>query len=118
LVLARKLFAYGEQDDYFDDEPTCLGFVRRGTHDRSEGLAVVLSNAGPGQKRMAVGEEHKGEVWTDILGWQTDEVKIEDDGFGVFMCSGTSVSVWVNKDSELRKKVDELNFDSDIYKSA
>lgn len=118
LVLARKLFAYGEQDDYFDDEATCLGFVRRGTHDRPAGLAVVLSNAGPGQKRMFVGEDHKGEVWTDVLGWQTDEVKIEDDGFASFMCSGTSVSVWVHKDAELRKQIDDLNFDSDIYRKA
>ncbi|KEF54705.1 alpha-amylase [Exophiala aquamarina CBS 119918] len=118
LILARKLFAYGDQDDYFDDEPTCLGFVRRGTHDRPDGLAVVLSNAGPGQKRMFVGDAHKGEVWSDILGWQTDEVTIEDDGFGDFMCSGTSVSVWVKKDAELRKQVDELDFDDDIYKSS
>jgi len=118
LILARKLFAYGEQDDYFDDEPTCLGFVRRGTGDRPDGCAVVLSNAGPGQKRMFVGEMHRGEVWTDILGWQTDEVTIGQDGFGMFMCSGTSVSVWVNKDAEQRRQIDELEFDDDIYKSA
>jgi alpha-amylase len=118
LILARKLFAYGEQNDYFDEDANCIGFVRRGTEDRKAGCAVVISNADPGQKRMFVGEEHKGETWTDLLGWQTDEVKIEDDGFGVFKCSGTSVSVWVGKEAEGRDKVDALKFDDDIYAMA
>jgi alpha-amylase len=118
LALARKLFAYGEQDDYFDDDAQCLGFVRRGTHDRKAGLACVLSNAGPGEKKMAVGKEHAGETWTDVLGWQTDEVTIDDDGYGLFMCPGTSVSVWVNKDAEGRDQIDHLEFDADIYKKA
>ncbi|EHY55318.1 hypothetical protein HRR83_008764 [Exophiala dermatitidis] len=117
LVLARKLFAYGDQDDYFDDA-NCLGFVRRGTNDRKDGLACVLSNAAPGQKKMFVGKEHAGEVWTDVLGWQTDEVKIDDEGFGQFMCPGTSVSVWVNKDAQDRSKIDGLHFDTDIYARA
>jgi len=117
LVLARKLFAYGEQDDYFD-EANCLGFVRRGTDDRRAGLACVLSNAAPGKKRMAVGKEHAGEIWTDVLGWQTDEVKIDDEGYGEFMCPGTSVSVWVNKEAEGRDKIDNLDFDAEIYNRA
>jgi alpha-amylase len=66
LILARKLYAYGEEDSYFDF-PTCLGWVRRGTWDRKDGCAVVLSNAGPGEKRMFVGELHKGEIWTDVV---------------------------------------------------
>lgn len=65
MILARKLYAYRE-DSYFDF-PTCVGGVRRGTHDRKDGCAVVLSNAGPGEKRMFVGEEHKGETRTDVV---------------------------------------------------
>lgn len=118
LVLARKLFAYGEQDDYFSDDANCLGFVRRGTDDRRAGLACVMSNAGPGEKRMAVGKEHAGEVWTDVLGWQKDEVKIDDEGYGMFMCPGTSVSVWVHKEAEGRDRIDNLDFDTEIYKRA
>jgi alpha-amylase len=114
LALARKLFAYGDQDDYFDEQ-TCLGFVRKGTDDRKSGLACVLSNAEPGEKRMFVGEMHAGEVWTDVLGWQGDEVTIGEDGFGLFKCAGTSVSVWVNKDAEERARIDGLEFDDDIY---
>ena len=66
FILARKLYAYGEEDTYFDF-PTCVGWVRRGTWDRKDGCAVVLSNAGPGWKRMYIGELHKGEVWTDVV---------------------------------------------------
>lgn len=54
-----------------------------------------MSNAGPGEKRMHVGKMHAGEVWTDVLGWEKDEVVIGHDGFGTFICPGTSLSVWV-----------------------
>ena len=106
LALARKLYAYGRQDDYFD-YATCLGWVRLGTHDRRAGCAVVLSNAGPGSKRMFVGEMHAGEVWTDVLGWSDREVVIGEDGFGEFVCGGTSVSVFVRREAEGREQFEE-----------
>jgi alpha-amylase len=107
LALARKLYAYGEQQDYFD-YATCIGWVRLGTWDKKWGCAVVLSNAGPGEKRMWVGDMHAGEVWTDVLGWEQGEVTIGKDGFGVFTCPGVSLSVWVNKDAEGREKFGKL----------
>jgi len=115
IVLARKLYAYGDQEDYWDD-PNCIGFVRRGTKEHPQGLACVMSNAGNNEIRMAVGDEHKGEIWTDVLGWQTDEVKIDNDGFGIFPCPGTSVSIWVKKDAAGRDRFGK--FDSDIYAKA
>ena len=117
LVLARKLFAHGEQEDYFD-ESTCIGFVRRGTDEKRSGLACIMSNAEPAQKSMAVGKEHANEVWTDVLGWQKEEVRIDGDGFGEFRCEGTSVSVWVNKNAQGRDQIDSLEFDVDIYAKA
>ena len=66
FILARKLYAYGQEDSYFD-YPTCLGWVRRGTWDHKDGCAVVLSNAGPGTKNMFVGQLHAGETWTDVV---------------------------------------------------
>jgi alpha-amylase len=81
MVLARKLYAYGELNDYFN-QPNLVGWVRRGTWDRPNGCAVVLSNAEIGQLTMFVGNEHKGEVWTDILEWEKGEVHIGDDGKG------------------------------------
>jgi len=113
LMLARKLYSYGKQADYFDYE-TCIGWVRYGTWDKRFGCAVVLSNAGPGSKRMHVGEMHAGEVWTDVLGWQNDEVVIGDDGFADFTCGQTSVSIWVNKHAEGRDRFSK-EFDSNIY---
>ncbi|KAK9460987.1 glycoside hydrolase superfamily [Lipomyces oligophaga] len=103
LILARKLFAYGDQEDYFD-YATCLGWVRRGTWDRPSGCAVVLSNAGEGTKHMCVGAEHAGEIWTDVLGWSKEEVTIGEDGFADFKCPATSVSIWVNKEADGRNE--------------
>lgn len=107
MILARKLYAYGDQEDYWDN-PNCIGFVRRGTKDHPHGLACVMSNAKNSEIKMAIGEEHKGEVWTDVLGWQTDEVKIGDDGYAMFPCPGTSVSIWVKKDAPGREDFGKL----------
>lgn len=106
LMLARKLYSYGEQADYFD-YATCLGWVRYGTHDRPFGSAVVVSNAGAGTKKMHVGEQHAGEKWTDVLGWSEGEVVIDEDGFGEFTCGQCSVSVWVKNDAEGRERFGE-----------
>jgi len=114
MVLARKLYAYGDQDDYFDSA-NCIGWVRHGTWDRPAGCAVVMSNASPGQKRMFVGKMHAGEAWTDILGWEQREVEIDGEGFGEFVCPGESVGIWVNKEAEGRDRF-PVEFDSDIYK--
>ncbi|KAG9246023.1 glycoside hydrolase superfamily [Calycina marina] len=114
LALARKLYSYGVQQDYFDF-PTCIGWVRYGTWDKKFGCAIVMSNAGAGEKRMHVGEMHAGEKWTDVLGWGEGEVTIGDDGYGLFTCPGVSLSVWVNKDAEGREKFGK--FDDDIYKA-
>lgn len=113
LVLARSLYAYGEQEDYFT-EKNCVGWVRRGTWDHRFGLACVMSNSGPGQIRMRVGEMHKGEKWTDVLGWEEGEVVIDDEGYGLFKCPGVSVSIWVNSEAEGRDRF-PTNFDANIY---
>lgn len=113
LMLARKLYAYGSQEDYLDDA-NCIGWVRRGTWDKPAGLACVMSNKGPGQIRMAVGKEHTGEKWTDVLGWEEGEVEIDEEGYGLFKCPGVSLAVWVNKEAEGRDRF-PVNFDSNIY---
>lgn len=113
FTLARKLYAYGTQRDYFDYR-ICVGWVRYGTWDRPSGCAVVMSNAGAGEKRMDVGRDHAGEVWTDVLGWNECRVTIDTDGFGNFWCSAISVSIYVNEQAEGRDRF-EQDFDSDIY---
>lgn len=62
---------------------------------------------------MAVGDLHKGQVWTDVLGWEQREVTIDDKGYGLFPCPGTSVSVYVNKEAEGRDRFGK--FDDKIY---
>ncbi|TVY46773.1 Glucan 1,4-alpha-maltohexaosidase [Lachnellula occidentalis] len=107
LVLARKLYAYGEQDEYFN-EANCVGFVRRGTSDHPSGLACVMSNTGPGEIKMAVGDMHAGQKWTDVLGNEEGEVVIGPDGYGMFPCDSISVSVWVSKDAQGRDRFGKL----------
>lgn len=113
IILARALYAYGEQIDYFE-EPNCIGWVRRGTWDKPFGCAAIISNAEPGERKMCVGDLHKGEVWTDVLGWSDREVTIDDEGFGVFAVGPTSVSVYVKKDAEGREKF-PIEFNTKIY---
>lgn len=54
LILARKLYAYGEQQDYFQD-PDCIGWVRRGISDppgfQASGMAVVMNWVGDYKKK-------------------------------------------------------------------
>lgn len=66
-----------------------------------------MSNAGPGEKRMHVGEMHAGEHWTDVLGWSDREVEIGNDGFAVFLWGQCSVSVYVNKHADGRERLSE-----------
>ena len=113
LIMARNLYAYGEQEDYFS-EKNCIGFVRLGTWDRRFGLAVVMSNSGPGEIKMKVGEMHKGERWTDVLGWEDGEVVIDEEGCGLFKCPGVSVSVWVNAEAEGRDRF-PTEFEGKMY---
>ncbi|GAA6007384.1 uncharacterized protein JCM10292_005519, partial [Rhodotorula paludigena] len=100
LIRARKEFAYGPTRDYWD-HANCVGWVREGDKDH-DGCAVVICNGtGEGEKRMQLpgGDEHKGEVWVDLLGWYQGEVTIEDDGWANFKCPSKSVSVWTKKDA-------------------
>ena len=112
LCRARKLYAYGHQQDYFN-RPNCiglyiisvtdhfakltrLGFVRYGNLRHPSGLACIMSNAAASQKRMYVGRLHAKERWTDVLGWQKKTVVIDKKGYGVVPVSAMSVSVWVD----------------------
>ncbi|KAE8155106.1 putative alpha-amylase [Aspergillus avenaceus] len=101
LTGARRLYAYGEQQDYFD-QPNCIGFVRYGNGRHPAGLACVMSNGAPGKKRMYVGKRHAGEPWTDVMQEASETVVIDALGYGVFPVPGMSVSVWVWEGAEGR----------------
>ncbi|XMO70856.1 alpha-amylase [Luteolibacter sp. AS25] len=93
LLKARKDFAYGHQNVYFDD-PHCIGFTRLGDEDHA-GCAVIMSNQGDFTKRMEMGTDYSGKKFHDILGHVEGEIAIGEDGWAEFKCPAGSVSVWV-----------------------
>ncbi|WEW54728.1 alpha-amylase [Emydomyces testavorans] len=107
LVLARTLYAYGSQRDYFNQKH-CLGFVRSGSEDHPSGLACIMSNAGRAFKFMYVGMKHAGEAWTEVYGEYGGTVKINCMGYGRFGVMGKSVSVWVNSEAKGRERFSGL----------
>jgi len=116
LMLARRLFAYGEQRDYMD-AMSCIGWTRAGTTADRPGCAVVLST-GPSDeytvKSMALGRP--GDVCIDVLAndSQRAEVTIDGDGNGVFPCKGMSVSVFVPRDADGIDRF-PVPFNTDVY---
>ena len=95
LIKTRSACAYGEQEDYFDD-PHVVGWVRRGDDKHEDsGIAVLMSNAEGGSKRMYMGERFAGESFYDVLGKCPDPVTIGEDGWGEFHTDGGSVAVWM-----------------------
>jgi len=114
MMMARKLCAYGAQEDYWA-EKNVIGFVRRGTWDRPFGLACVMCNDVTRRDvRMNVGGMHRGEIWTDLLGWCDDEIVIDNDGFGTFPCQSKNVSIWV-RDSATDRDEFPVDYDYDVF---
>lgn len=100
LLDARKRYAYGDQDSYFD-HGNVIGFVRRGDENLpGSGLAFLMSTGENGEKTMFVGEERKGQVWYEMTGNIKDEVTIGDDGKATFKVSGGNLAVWVQKEDK------------------
>jgi len=97
LLMARRLFAYGEQKDYFD-HGNCIGWTRAGIKGmKKSGCAVLLSNGDAGFKKMNIGMQHRGKIFVDYLKKIPAEVKIDKEGCGEFHCAAGSVSVWIAK---------------------
>jgi alpha-amylase len=111
LVAVRKKYAYGKQRDYFDQED-CIGWVRAGHVSKSEGAGVaVLVNSSweVRWKRMSVGVGHRGETWTDVMGWSSwGEVVIDEFGEGRFPVGPRGISVWTREKAPGREKIDRL----------
>ena len=97
LIKLRKEKAYGEQYDYIDNK-NFIGWTRRGDNEHiKSGLAVVISNAGDGEKRMFIGEEFADNIFIDSLNNVEEEISIDKDGYGNFKVKAKSLSVWVKK---------------------
>ncbi len=99
LIKLRHSYAYGEQADYFDDGHI-VGWVRKGESDRpGSGMAVVLSNADGGCKRMELGAAFSGVAFYDALENHPDPVVVDEEGFGVFPVGEKNLSVWVQEEA-------------------
>ena len=97
LIQIRKEKSYGMQHDYFDNN-NYIGWTQEGDdkHIKS-GIAVVISTAGDGYKRMHVGNQNAGEIYIDALDNCQEEITIEEDGCANFNVKEKSVSIWVKK---------------------
>lgn len=96
LLNLRQHHAYGKQDDYFDS-PTCLGWVRSGNDNHSNGCAVLINTADSTSKRLFVGQDKAGQVWVDALGHCPEPLTIGQDGWADFPVPAGSLAVWVRK---------------------
>lgn len=94
LLHLRKYYAIGEQYDYFD-HPDIIGWVRYG--HPSTALVCIMSDSTGGEKYMYVGKEYAQCVYVDVLNHVQQEVVIDENGNGCFICQGGSVSVYIVK---------------------
>jgi alpha-amylase len=92
FLYARKVFAYGEQYDYFD-HPNCVGWTRIGNKDNPGSMAVLMSNGNHGAKYMETG--YPDTTYRDITEHIKDPVTTNADGWAEFRCDAGSVSVWL-----------------------
>lgn len=120
LIKARSLFAGGTQVDYFSakssaspeqSDPSCIAWYRKWrSHSAGNiGLVVVLSISWSWKKRkLNVGSDFAGQIWTDIMGWAWSGVLIDKDGFGDFPVGPRTISVWTWRNAPNRDEVDSL----------
>lgn len=97
LLKVRKYFAYGIQNDYFNDRDV-IGFTREGDKEHPDsGLAVVMSDKNGGTIKMNVGKFLANTCFFDCLGNIEDLVYTDEDGNGNFYCNDGNCSVWIKK---------------------
>ena len=97
LIQIRKEKSYGMQHDYLDNN-NYIGWTQEGDEEHiKSGIAVVISTAGDGYKRMYVENQNVGKIYIDALGNCQEEITIEEDGCANFNVKEKSVSIWVKK---------------------
>lgn len=97
ILKARKTYAWGEEDDYFD-HPQVVGWVRR-TDEEHSSLAVLISIGDMAEKQMFVGKEEAGKTYVDLSGKNENEIIIDEEGNGNFQVGPGAITYWVDKES-------------------
>ena len=97
LIKVRAEYAYGNQNDYFDDK-NIIGWTREGNNENNnKALAVLMSNGNSGSKKMYVGERFANRKFYDITSNIEEEVIIDNDGKGLFKVNNNNISVWIER---------------------
>jgi hypothetical protein len=112
----RRSSAYGTQYNYWDDDPECIGWTRVGRDGPTcshEGCVILLSISKKEKgKKMFAGVKHGGAVFTDLLGGgAAPDVKIGEDGMGMFTVQPRCAAVWVRK--PLNREISHFSSDTD-----
>ena len=108
LLELRQKAAYGAQHDYFDN-PSIVGWVRDGDEEHpNSGFALLMTINKGGSKKMLVGEQHAGEVYTDVLGNSKDRIVITKGGVGNFTVMDGSMSIWMPSGEKTEAPDDEI----------
>ena len=63
---------------YTDDTANCVAWARMGDEEHDPSVTILCNGKDEGSKKVELGKEHAGEVWTDVLGWRQGEVTIGD----------------------------------------
>ena len=59
----------------------CVAWARMGNEDHDPSVTIICNGKDEGSKKVEVGTEHAGEVWTDVMGWRQGEVTIGEGEF-------------------------------------
>lgn len=98
LMELRRDKAYGRQHDYFDHR-SVVGWTREGIAEKEgSGIAVLMTESSKASKIMYVGVHFAGAIFKDALGNITEEICIDENGFGEFFVDDGSVSVYCAED--------------------
>ncbi|RYY90897.1 MAG: DUF1939 domain-containing protein, partial [Chitinophagaceae bacterium] len=93
LLAARRDHAHGLQRSWLD-HPNCIGWTREGD-DEHAGCAVLLSNGDAGFKDMEMGARWSGHRFRNLLDDSSEDVVVNEEGWGCFTVGAGTVSVWV-----------------------
>ncbi len=97
MLKVRNECLYGDEHDYFDHH-NVIGWTYEGDLEHiNSSMAVIMSDGPSGEKEMYIGKCHHGETFVDYLNNINQEVIIDENGNGKFICDGGSVSLWVKK---------------------
>ena len=72
-------------------------------------LVVLLSISWSWEKKkICVGNEFAGQIFTDAMGWCWSGVEIDHQGYGVFPVGPRSICVWTPRDAPYREDINHL----------